>query len=361
MTIASFLSSRRRVIAVCAASALLHAVAIGWAGQHWQPAEHRAMEEPAPIVAVMLKAPAPPAAPRPPVPVRKAAPPAPAPGPVRRPQPAAEPVLADAQELAAAPVPLPELAADALALPEIEAPAEAQPQPEPATPVRYRVSLPPSSQLTYDVTRKDAKGAEFSGASEVLWQHAGGSYKVSAQTFLNALITRVGVMRSSSEGTITEDGIVPRRMLEKRMGRAETATHFDPAAGRITFSRSERSVALMGGAQDRASLQFQLAGIARADSAQLSAGVEIQVGSERDATPYAFVLAGEETIDTPIGRLATWRLTRAPRPGSYSARLDIWLAPQHDWLPVQVRSLEPSGAVTTQTIRKIVVTDTGNG
>jgi hypothetical protein len=214
--------------------------------------------------------------------------------------------------------------------------------------------------MSYDVTRKDAKGSEFSGTSEVAWRRDGASYQVSAETFLNALIARVAVMRSTSEGAVTEDGIVPRRMLEKRMGRAETATHFDLEGKRITFSRSERNVPLAVGAQDRASLPFQLAGIARADSAQLSAGVEIQVGSERDASPYAFVVAGEETIDTPMGRVETWRLTRAPRAGSYSARLDIWLAPQHGWMPVQVRSMEANGAVTTQTIRKIVATDTGS-
>jgi hypothetical protein len=215
--------------------------------------------------------------------------------------------------------------------------------------------------MSYDVTRKDGKGSEYSGSSEVQWQRDGERYMVDAVTFLNALITRVSVMHSTSEGAITDDGIVPRRMLEKRMGRAETATHFDPQAQKITFSRSERSVALAPGAQDRASLQFQLAGIARADIAQLAAGVEVQVGGERDASPYTFVLAGEETLDTPIGRLATWRLTRAPRAGSYSARIDIWLAPQYGWLPVQVRSLEANGAVTTQTIRKIVVTDAEHG
>jgi hypothetical protein len=363
MSIASFLSTRRRMIAICALSALMHAAVIGWVGGQLGPREF-AGDEPGPIVAVMLKAPAPPQAPKPAAQPEPAAPPK---TPRRAPRPAPEAFAEPALEtVAEAALPLPDLAPETLALPELAAAPEPQaepqpePQPEPEAGQRYRVSLPPSSRLSFDVARKDAKGAEYHGASEMVWQPAGDSYRLSADIFLNVLITRVNVGRVSSEGALTEEGIVPRRMLEKRMGRAETATHFDPEGKRITFSRSERTVPLAPGAQDRASVPFQLAGIARADSAQLAAGVEIQVGSERDATRYSFVLAGEEEIDTPMGRLSTWRLVRAPRPGSYSGRLDLWLAPQHGWLPVQIRTTEANGAVTTQTIRTIV-TDTGNG
>jgi hypothetical protein len=57
--------------------------------------------------------------------------------------------------------------------------------------------------------------------------------------------------------------------------------------------------------------------------------------------------------------MAVWHLTRAPLPGSYNSRLDVWLAPAHNWYPVQLRSTESSGAVTTQTVRKIVPQEAG--
>lgn len=364
MTTASFFSRQRRTIAICALSLLLHALAIGWAGSQLGGgvAAQEEQMEPQPIMAALIK----PAAPAPPVP--KPAPPERQPAPSKAVRAAPPPVVEAAEDtIATAPLPQPELAPDSVMLEDL-ALEEVAPNPadppvaapaEPAATPRYRVSLPPSTRLSFEVTRKDANGSNWSGSSEMDWQRGQGSYRLSMEAFVSMLVTRVNVGKVNSEGVLNEDGIAPRRVLEKRMGRAQTATHFDAEKGRITFSSSERSVALLPGAQDKASVQFQLAGIARADSAQLAAGVEIQVGSDRDAPPYRFVLAGEEEIDTPMGRLATWRLTRPPLPGAYNARLDIWLAPQHGWLPVKVRSLETSGAVTTQTIRKIV-TNSGN-
>ena len=47
----------------------------------------------------------------------------------------------------------------------------------------------------------------------------------------------------------------------------------------------------------------------------------------------------------PIGTLQTWHLVRIPKPGSFDDRVDIWLAPQHEWYPVKVRytDLRPEG------------------
>jgi hypothetical protein len=53
-------------------------------------------------------------------------------------------------------------------------------------------------------------------------------------------------------------------------------------------------------------------------------------------------------------------LSRPPKPGSYNSRLDIWLSPERGWYPVRIRNLEASGAVTTQTVNNIVMTDTGS-
>jgi hypothetical protein len=112
--------------------------------------------------------------------------------------------------------------------------------------------------------------------------------------------------------------------------------------------------------QDKASVPLQLAAIARGDPQQLSGNIEILVGEDRDASVFSFTVLGQEQIDTAMGRIATWHLTRPPKPGSYNSRLDLWLAPDHGWYPVQIRNLEASGAVTTQTVNKIVVKNPGS-
>ena len=63
----------------------------------------------------------------------------------------------------------------------------------------------------------------------------------------------------------------------------------------------------------------------------------------------------QEELETKLGKLMTWHLSRPPKPGSYNSRLEVWLAPEHDWYPVQIRNTEASGAVTTQTVTKIVL------
>jgi len=122
-----------------------------------------------------------------------------------------------------------------------------------------------------------------------------------------------------------------------------------------SFSATQAAYPLAPGAQDKASVPLQLAAIARGDPGQLAGDIEIQVGQDRDASVYRFVVLGEEEIDTRLGKLRTLRLSRPPKPGSYSARLDIWLAPDHGWYPVQICNIEANGAVTTQTVNKIVV------
>ena len=215
---------------------------------------------------------------------------------------------------------------------------------------RYRASLPPPAELTLDVSRIDAQGGSWTGQAVLEWRLDGAAYR---------LQYRGGVAEMASEGRVGAAGIIPRTMTEKRRNRARTATHFDEQ-GNITFSAAQAAVPMQRGAQDRATLPLQLAAIARADAAQLVAGVAILVGAEKDATLYRFVVQGQEEIETGIGKLATWRLARVPPPGTYNARLDIWLAPGYEWYPVQLRSTEANGTVTTQTIRKIVVTDAGN-
>jgi hypothetical protein len=205
-----------------------------------------------------------------------------------------------------------------------------------------------------DVTRRDADGTERSGSGAMIWHTDGQHYRLAVEAGVSMLVTRLNLLVLTSEGRFDAHGLAPVTYTEKRATRAVTATHFQRAAGRITFSASEASVDLLPGAQDRASLPFQLAALGRADPAQFVGDLDIQVGDNREAAVYRFVLIGQEQLDTPMGTLTTWHLARPARPGSYSTRLDVWLAPQAQWYPVQVRSTEASGAVTTQRVTRIV-------
>lgn len=218
---------------------------------------------------------------------------------------------------------------------------------------RYKVNLPPSAAFDLELTRTDAKGSQWSASGSMVWKSDGSKYKVVLEAGLSMLVARVNLLELISEGEIDDAGIAPDKFTEKRRGRAQTATHFLRNEGKISFSASERSYPLLAGAQDRASIPFQLAAIGRANVNQFGGDIDIMVGDNRDASIYRFQLVGEEALDTKMGRVVTWHLARPARPGSYSARLDIWLAPGLQWFPIQIRNTEANGALTTQTVTRI--------
>jgi len=263
----------------------------------------------------------------------------------------------------AVPVAEPTPAAPAPPAPPASAPAAAAPPPPPpAAPEarRYVIDMPPPARITLDVTRTDADGTEWSGEALLAWQLNADSYRIQIEAGIRVVFARVNLVVLKSEGAVAATGFAPITMTEKRRGRAMTATHFNWGKGVITFSASEATHQLPAGAQDKASIPLQLAAIARGDPKQLTGAIDIFVGEDRDAAIYRFTVVGQEAIDTKLGTLQTWHLTRPPQPGSYKSRLDIWLAPAHGWYPVRIRNSEPNGAVTTQTVNNIVLDHSGS-
>ena len=242
--------------------------------------------------------------------------------------------------------------------PPAPAPAEAAPPPVPE-PRRYKVDVPPPATVTMDVARVDADGTRWNGEAQLSWTFRDDSYRIDFEAGIRIVFTRVNLAVLTSEGALGATGFVPVKMTEKRRGRALTATHFDWSQDKITFSSAQKTVPLTAGAQDKASVPLQLAAIARGDQGQLSGDIDIQVGEDRDAVVFRFVVVGQEEIDTKLGKLQTVHLSRPPKEGSYRSRLDVWLAPGKGWYPVQIRNTEANGAVTTQTVNNIALTDTG--
>jgi len=260
-------------------------------------------------------------------------------------------VAVPAPPLAAASAGPPAKTADALP----EAPPAALPEQAAPAP-GYAVAPPPSARLTLELTNtKPGQANPYYGAGEINWEVAEGKYSMTTKAGLSILFASVNLLTLHSEGLIDSHGIAPVLSSETRRGRSETATHFNREAKTISFSASTKTVALIDGAQDKNTVVMQLAGIGNADPKQMQPGKEfaIQIGEQRDATVFQFVVQGQEQITTKLGTMTTWHLVRPPRPGSYNSRLDIWLAPELQWYPVQIRNTESNGAVTTQNVTKI--------
>jgi hypothetical protein len=374
----SFVSQRRRVVVFGTLTLVFHWLLFLWIEGQMGPrrAPHREPERIAMVTLLLPKQSAP---------LRVVAPPPPPPPPRATPKPRKAPkpvVIAPPEvEVATREPTFAEALADAMTRPgdgavvgipgEKAAPLEtpsvvkdivevsAPVPPTPALPV-YKMAPPPSADLVLNVDRVDADGTKWTGEAAIGWHRAAGRYNVKVEIGISVLVTRVNLVVLTSDGTLGDAGLMPVRMTEKRRGRAETATHFNAADKKITFSASQANIALQPGAQDKASIPLQLAAIARGDPAQLKGEIAVQVAEDKDASVYRFMVVGTEQIETRMGSMQAVHLTRPPLPGSYNSRLDIWLSPEHDWYPVKISNLEASGAVTTQTVSKITLTEPGS-
>lgn len=224
--------------------------------------------------------------------------------------------------------------------------------PEPA---KYAVKAPLSVRIEMALVRTKPDASQNYGVGSINWTVKDGKYNMSIEAGLDLVITSFNLYKLTSEGRLDKFGIAPEITTETRRTRAATATHFHHEDKTISFSSSSKIVLMNDGAQDKASFLMQLAAIGYADEKQFFAGkeIEMQVAEERDAGLFHFLVLGKEEISTKLGKISTWHVLRAPRPGSYNSQLDIWLAPEFGWYPVQIRNTESNGTVTEQTATKV--------
>lgn len=230
----------------------------------------------------------------------------------------------------------------------------------------FTALIPESVEMHMEVTHTKVNGSPTVGVGQLSWDVYNNQYQIKMQVGVNLLFTTLNLFTISSEGAIGDAGLMPRISTDARRNRAETAIHFDHAAGTITLSAGNKTVPLSAGAQDAASLLMQLAAIGNANPAQFREGnsFAIQVAEGRDVAEFMFNVIGEEMIESKLSETAELKavhISRPPRPGSYNSRLDIWLAPEKKWYPVQIRNTESNGNVTNQTVtafkKKIVQDD----
>lgn len=315
----------RRLLALVGLSLLLHVLAITWIVGGPAPAFNAAEAPPAPL-ALRLQ----PAAPLP-------APESPA-APIQepRPSPAPQPVPDTVNDAAPAPTAaqVPSDAAPPTTPPEVAPPSGAGSPVQ--MPGRYRVRMPAGATLSYTLVRTGQPPATAS----LHWETDGSTYT----------LVHDGVMgKLAAEGRTGDAGVAPA---------TGTATQPDGSTVATTFAR--RTISIDGhdypnsvGSQDQASLLLQLTGMGLAEPDQIHGVIEVYVATAAGPEIEKFqVMDGEdERIATPMGDIATRHLVQLVRAGE--PRLEIWLAPERRWLPVQLRLSAPDGAVATQTVAAI--------
>jgi len=332
MKIAVHLARHRRLVALGGLSLLLHLFAFVWIDT-LVTARPPVVGMPLALRLVRERPAVAPA--RPPPPAEQAPEQATPPAPVHA---ATEPLPAPA--LPPEPAPAPETPAPAVA-------AAAAPGVAPLQmPGRYRVRLPPSSTVQYAVTRTAPGQPAVAGEpAQLTWESGDKGYRLRVEGVLGLL---------ESEGDGDDAGIAPLQAREAAQAGSVQLTRFNRETRQIEHGPLGASDPLRLGSQDRASVLMQLAGIGLAEPEQMQDMIDIVVAGSGGARVVRWQVAGNEELATPAGVLATVHLVQLAPAGE--ARVEVWLAPQREWLPVQLRVTGPDGTVANQLVTSIQTT-----
>ncbi|MEJ7805310.1 MAG: DUF3108 domain-containing protein [Telluria sp.] len=218
--------------------------------------------------------------------------------------------------------------------------------------VKRPVDLPPSADLTYKIEARK-RGISLSGDALVNWRVGGGKYSATSSARAQLLGK---ILDNRSEGLIDAYGLAPLQFREKRFRKDETVASFDRAGRKIVFNDGKQSYVLTGGEQDRGSVQWQLAAVARGAPDKFTPGSEWKffVAGRRDAEAWTFKVVNREPLKTGMGTVQTVHLVKSPSPDSKGQSLDLWLAPSLEWYPVKLRFAEDDGEFVEQTLDKVV-------
>jgi len=235
--------------------------------------------------------------------------------------------------------PAPRVAAPAPTAPPTTEPA-AGPAAQSVTPTAgpaVAFSIPGSVRLNYQVTAQ-RRSQIWQASGELHWRHDGRDYDAKLELRAPLLPTRT----QRSTGSLTAEGLAPQRFSDK--GRSEEATHFERDTGKVSFSSNHPAAPLMAGAQDRLSVLLQLGAMIAGAPKRFPQGtmIGIQTAGTRDAETWLFKVEGEESLQLPGGNLNTLKLTRNPRK-EFDQKVELWLAPSMDYMPVRLRLTQPNG------------------
>lgn len=178
-------------------------------------------------------------------------------------------------------------------------------------------------------------------------QHYTLSSEISASGFLK-LIKRGSILRHSEGMIIPGEGMKPLHFSDQRGGKPARTVEFDWGKERIIYRRKGREMIenLPKGTLDELSLAYHF--IFTAHPKQT---LTIYETDYRVLRPVHYAVT-HETLDTPMGKLATIVLTKQQEPGD-AFRKKIWLATDHHMLPVRIISTEKSGMEVDQLVTKI--------
>ena len=239
------------------------------------------------------------------------------------------------------PAPIPaQTAAATVASPAASLPvvAAAVPASAPASAVDT-FGWPPSTRISYELTG-NFRG-EVYGSAQVDWVHVGERYQVHLDVVVGASFAPLYSRRMSSDGRLTDAGLVPERYDEESKAafrdRKRASVTLEPDA--VVLNSGQR-VERVPGVQDTASQFVQLTYLFTRHPELLKPGgtIELPLALPRRMSLWTYDIRDAEPVTTPFGAIDAVPLhpRRESRKGD-ELSATVWFAPSLKYLPVRIR------------------------
>ena len=206
------------------------------------------------------------------------------------------------------------------------------------TPKGPAFAWPKATRVTYKV--KGYLRGEIFGSAKVEWIRQDMRYQVHVDALVGPSFAPLGSQRWTSEGVITEEGLVPERFesINKLLIKTSPAkiVTFDDAE--VTLPNGDR-VPKLPGVQDPASHYIQLAYqfILKPEQLRVGAAIDMPMAWTKRQEMVIYDVLSEEAIDTPLGKIDTFKLKpRKMTEQKGDVLAEIWLAPALQYLPIRM-------------------------
>jgi len=279
-------------------------------------------------------------------------PPAPAPSVEAAPPPKPRPRAPNAPTIVppTPPAPAPEPTPEPIPAPEPPPPEPALPPPEPVPAPPEPSQLPPGAQdlptkgrIAYKTTYTRMAGITALTYVDFAVDPGNARYELWLRT-----VDPAGLLDLKSTGWLRPFGIAPEKYVERvEIANRELRAEFDWPNNVVSFvGRGAGQPTQFGeGVQDPLSLQFHLPLLAQAYPWRFQPGSEVSFAvARRGVEKYSFVVEGYEGVRVDGKEISAVKIDRKRGPDA-SRRVEIWMAPEYQWLPVRLRFTDKNDEV----------------
>ncbi len=157
-----------------------------------------------------------------------------------------------------------------------------------------------------------------------------------------------GLLDLRSSGELRPFGIAPFAYVERiDIANRELRADFDWSAHVVRFAGrgATEPAPFIEGTQDPLSLQFHLPLLAQSYPWQFTPGAELSVQvARRRVESYSFAVDGFEPMTIGDRTMQTLKIIR-PKSADVNRGVEMWMAPEFDWLPVRLRFVDTNDEV----------------